>query len=602
MKHKKNWKIISLYVLAAIGLIMMIVTFRMDFDRDPEVTAFNTGWTVQEADGSRRPISVYEYLPSKKNEPVIIHNRVPAQVEEHTVLCFRSFFQSIRVWEGEELVYVKDTGAEQFFGSATPSGWNYVTLLPEKSGEELTLEIRSPYRGFSGQIGAFFYCNAASADGIILQHYLPSLVITIIVGFLGVMLYILSFSLSRRKVEYKSMRYFGLLVMNVAVWLLSETRLPNAVVSDGVWICGFLALNLSPLTYLLFLEQKLKKKHLKVIQTFYTVLIGNFFLMTILQCLNLVDFVVTAPLTHFFMITTAAYSFYAIFQDLREDRQEGKTSGWKPIELLGLIGFDIGVIVEIMYYYFNQYRNVGLFIRTGMLILIIALCITTAGNILDNYEESARLAAELQQSKTKLMLSQIQPHFIYNTLASIRTLIKKSPDDAYQMVYDFSRYLQANIHSLEEKDQIPFSQELEHIRAYTNIEQVRFASRLSVVFQIEEEGFYVPPLSIQPLVENAIKHGICQKRKGGQVFIRSEKTADGYAVTVEDDGAGFNMEDIKEKESLGLKNIKFRLEKLENASLEIVSEPGKGTRARVDIPSSAAYTRTVQDKEGDDLA
>ncbi|EEG52718.1 sensor histidine kinase, partial [Enterocloster asparagiformis] len=176
------------------------------------------------------------------------------------------------------------------------------------------------------------------------------------------------------------------------------------------------------------------------------------------------------------------------------------------------------------------------------------------------------------------------PHFIYNTLSSIRTLIKLDPDRAYNLVYDFSKYLRANIDSIGQGGMIPFAQELEHIRNYCNIEKVRFGDKLALVYEIGPDGFEVPPLTVQPLVENAIKHGIRGKNGDGTVKVSTLEDEHSYMVEVLDDGAGFDPAAGVPKTSAGLENIRLRLQEIAGACLEINSIPGKGTRAIVRIP------------------
>lgn len=182
------------------------------------------------------------------------------------------------------------------------------------------------------------------------------------------------------------------------------------------------------------------------------------------------------------------------------------------------------------------------------------------------------------------MMSQIQPHFIYNTLGAIRALIKISPDDAYKMVYDFSNYLRGNIDAIGNQKTILFSEEIRHVKSYVDIEEVRFKDQLKVVFDIQEENFYIPPLSVQAFVENAIKHGICKKTGGGCVWIRSYEREGNYIVEVEDNGVGFDVNEQRNENSTGLKNIEFRLEKMSHAKCELHSECGVGTKATLVFP------------------
>lgn len=195
--------------------------------------------------------------------------------------------------------------------------------------------------------------------------------------------------------------------------------------------------------------------------------------------------------------------------------------------------------------------------------------------------ENTKLLEQLHESRITLMMSQIQPHFIYNTLGTIRALIKTDPDKAYDMVYNFSTYLRANIDAIGNHTEILFSEELKHVAAYVEIEKVRFGERLQVIFDIEEDTFYIPPLCVQALVENAIKHGICQKPEGGCVWIRSYTEDNYHIVEVEDNGAGFEQQQKQEETSTGIKNIEFRLKEISNAGLSIESEIKIGTKATI---------------------
>ncbi len=198
-----------------------------------------------------------------------------------------------------------------------------------------------------------------------------------------------------------------------------------------------------------------------------------------------------------------------------------------------------------------------------------------------NVQKNIDLAKEEGKNKDaqiKIMLSQIQPHFIYNTLSSISTLITIDPQKAEAALDDFTEYLRHNLSSLTETRLIPFEDELKHIKTYVSLEKMRFGDRLNVIFDIGTTDFDVPTLSVQPIVENAIKHGIMKKVEGGMLIIKTYETDDNYVVEVSDDGVGFNIEDVNfnENEHLGLNNVKYRIKSC-GGDLTINSEPGKGT-------------------------
>ena len=206
--------------------------------------------------------------------------------------------------------------------------------------------------------------------------------------------------------------------------------------------------------------------------------------------------------------------------------------------------------------------------------------------VLKKAESSRVYKARLRETQNYLMQSQMKPHFIFNTLGAIRTLIMSNPKVAYEMTTNFSKYLRANISTIEPGEKIPFSQELDHIKAYVSIERERFKNRIMVIYDINCDNFYLPPLSVEPLVENAIKHGICKKISGGTIKISSKEYVDRYEVIVEDDGVGFDtklLETSDNTKSVGLKYIILRLKQVANADFEISSEIGKGTKAVITV-------------------
>lgn len=188
---------------------------------------------------------------------------------------------------------------------------------------------------------------------------------------------------------------------------------------------------------------------------------------------------------------------------------------------------------------------------------------------------------ELEEKKSHILIHKINPHFIYNVLMSIRYFIKKDPQAAYDMVYDFSSYLRSNVEQLENVNYIFWSEELKHIDTYVRIEKMRFKDRLNIVYDIGEEDFQIPPLSVEPLVENAVKHGVTQKISGGTVWIRSRATETGYEILIEDDGVGFDVKGMGKEKSVGLDYIRARLDMMEGAGMQIESTPGQGTRIRL---------------------
>ena len=201
--------------------------------------------------------------------------------------------------------------------------------------------------------------------------------------------------------------------------------------------------------------------------------------------------------------------------------------------------------------------------------------------------EKMILNAKLAESRIATMISQIQPHFIYNTLGTIEQLCITEPKEASKLVRNFSLYLRGNFSELDNVKPIRFSQEMNHVKHYTDIEQMRFPD-MTIQYDLRSVEFLLPALSVQPLVENAIKHGLMGLEKGGIVTISAYETKEFYVVEVTDDGVGFDMNaGYDETKHVGIKNIRGRIEAMCSGTLAIESEIGKGTKATIRIPKEA---------------
>lgn len=203
------------------------------------------------------------------------------------------------------------------------------------------------------------------------------------------------------------------------------------------------------------------------------------------------------------------------------------------------------------------------------------------------HSELVEKEKKLTDMRQDVMLSQIQPHFLYNSLTAIAQLCEKNPKQAKKATIAFADYLRGNMDALNEKKPIPFEKELVHIENYMKLEQIRFGEELEAIYDIETVDFKVPVLSVQPIVENAVKHGI---KRHGTVVLHTQEDDDGFQIWVEDDGVGFDLEKVKaqqknsERSHIGIANVEKRLKEMSNATLTYFSRPGEGTKVIIKIP------------------
>ena len=255
-----------------------------------------------------------------------------------------------------------------------------------------------------------------------------------------------------------------------------------------------------------------------------------------------------------------------------------KTSGRQTVALIMFMVF------PVLASFLTQYHRNMMLIPSAMTLSLLTIHnYIQHDQVLRLQEQETRLA----NHRIQLMISQIRPHFIFNTLNTIYYLCEKDPAEAQRAIDDFSEYLRANLETLENEKEVSFSREIEYVRHYLSLEKMRFGDELRTEFDLQADHFGIPPMTVQPIVENAVKHGLMKKDGGGTVLIASREKEDCYEVTVTDDGTGFDPSrepQGDDKKHVGIRNVRERLERISGGELTIRSAPGKGTRAVIRLP------------------
>ena len=191
------------------------------------------------------------------------------------------------------------------------------------------------------------------------------------------------------------------------------------------------------------------------------------------------------------------------------------------------------------------------------------------------------LLLKLQENNISIMLSQIQPHFLNNVLSAIRSLCDTDIQKARDALVDFSAYLRENMDSIKSSEPIRFERELSHIKTFIKLEKLRFGDKINMVYDIAESDFKIQRLTIQPIVENAIKHGISRKETGGTVTLKTWEENGFITVSIADDGVGFDVNKFRtsgdSRSHVGIENVKSRIESYPGGKFIVESEKGRGT-------------------------
>jgi len=293
-----------------------------------------------------------------------------------------------------------------------------------------------------------------------------------------------------------------------------------------------------------------------------------------LQATRIFASVISVPLLFCYL-----YSLFELFKERDRNRL---------LIILLAAPAGMGSLLQVSNSFLNYSDKDDLFIGGFLVSLVIFTVYLCFGMYYVGREVRAagELKSELTQKEVDLMVSQIQPHFLFNALNSIKSLCVEDPEKAEQAVGHFAKYMRLNLDTLKENAPVPLSVELECVRNYLFLEQVRVGDRLKIVYEIEDDAVKLPALTIQQLAENAVRHGITKKREGGTLVIRAEEIGDEHVITVSDDGIGFDPSVKKNdgRSHVGMENVEQRLKRMVNGTLSVTSEVGKGTIATIRIP------------------
>lgn len=294
----------------------------------------------------------------------------------------------------------------------------------------------------------------------------------------------------------------------------------------------------------------------------------------------------------FFRFTANGYEHTEIF-----------ALSWSPTILVFIIDFVLLVLNFLKLeardvYVFASYIMIGImgcllehYLNTPALYVAFVMILLLLYINIDMHKTKtiAEQQNRIEEGQALLALSQIKPHFIYNCLNVIQVLCTTDPELAQTATHRFSCFLRGYIDAMDKVEMIPLEDELYIVENYIYLERLRFGERLQLQMDIENEDFFVPALSVEPLVENAIKYGILRKPEGGTVSIHAYDTLDEHIVEIKDDGVGIDSDwrtqKMEKRSHVGMKNVESRLTKLCMGYLQVESESGMGTKISIHIPN-----------------
>ncbi len=519
-------------------------------------------------------------------------NQTYGNVEKGSLMSFNANHINLSLTDNGQAVFVSDV-EERIIGEDTCGNiWCVVETIGEDGCFEAT--IRNYHRfGNERAVDDFFssmklYASDYSEKISLRSGQVERVIAIIIIIAAFIVLGIAFFSAPLYSSMFGTALFTGLLILSAGIFFL-VTSTAFYFWYDTV-VVNTMTTGLSVMAYIMFaliLIKKLFSEKLQNIAHIITASYGVF--ISVIIAIAIFSKIYFFDLLAVWAIGAAVVSvIYIILALLSVKKATSKRKLMLLFATLGLILF----LADIASAYFALWQTalaskiiflVGFVIAAVVFLLVLPKNIKAAEMAKQLEKEKIKLDAELAQTRISTLMSQIHPHFIYNTLGSIEQLCELDPPKAAKLVNDFSKYLRGNFGEVDNPKLIRVSKELKHTEYYISIEKVRFPD-IEFVSEMNCSDFSIPALTIQPIVENAVKHGILKREEGGRVKVKIYETDSSYFVSVKDNGVGFDIVELEQRNHVGLRNIKSRLEAMCGGILHIESIIGVGTKITVEIP------------------
>lgn len=584
VKRKEKYHI--LVVLTAVVLVIVVFasgdigkSFGME-GYNSELLRF-TGWKIRSSD-SEEPVELPCYLWEKTGS-CFLTNTLPRALGAGSFLAFRSSGCTVRVYVGGSLIY---TNAGSYRRTVRETAvYNYVPLNESYAGSSVTVEF-SPVDDYHAGILPEMLLGTRSELVLYAKSMdTPNVQMSYSITFLGLIVLLLSITVFSYERSFGELVALGLyLTLCGITQFVSSRGYLSYPLGSGLLLYTFSDrfFLFLPVVFCFYCVCKAGGEKPRLYR--YLIITGFIWFASVCVILSLYPHLSWKGLRdadHLYVILMYAMCLYqTLVSSGGEDRKYTvlTVSGIIPV----ILGVFLGALTHAGYAAGRRTDPV----TVGMLVSSLMLTFNAAVTLYRHFTEQLRMQKELSESRMTILLDQMKSHFIRNCISTIRAMIRHDPDRAYSLMYDFSDYITYNIDSLKDPAPIPLSDEIDHIRAYVNLETERMRPKLSVEYDIRCTDVMVPPLSIQPFAENAVKHGIWPKDDPGTVWISSSEEDGACILTIRDDGVGFDTsEDTgEERYGIGITNAMERLRDQAGATVEINGKKDEGTVVTIRIP------------------
>lgn len=538
--------VLTLFIVFVIAAFVLLGKADTNAEFRTRLMSFDGNWSLKVNGESSEAGSLPIRIVNPPSGITTLEKTLPSVINDYDAIAIRNYHHLLHVRVGDDLLYAYPNLGWNGVGNIVSDEWIIINLKPEHAGQTIEFHFTNTSSVFQTKFSVDKVLIGKDND--LIQYikkitFLP-FISALIVCILGILLLIIS-EIYKTPTDQRPNMAMGAAQLCFGLWLLNRSKMPLfPQVSSTLYLFSIIALMfVAPCIFLYsyhrnraYNEVSFRGYQLAIILD-VAVMLSSIVIRYSADAIAIIGYALAA----IGIVLNGMLLFKAAFGQNSNLRTRTELL-LDRTEFLSNIIFPVVIVLEILLYKNRMWTDPSMLLRFGVLAYALIHMIFLFWRTFIVVSDRVAVTKRLQESQLKLMMDQIQPHFLFNTLSAIRILIKVEPETAYNAMYDFSKYLRANIDNVNNIEGIDFASEVEHIKSYVNIEKIRFGGRINAEYDIQCDDFFVPPLSIQSLVENAIQYGILPKMRGGTIWLRSYETGDYDVIEVEDNGVGFNRE------------------------------------------------------------
>lgn len=577
------------FISVTLGILLLIIWV---YAADPiaypadEITYNITldGWTQILEEESILLDDIQNFIPVEEGDALILEYTLPT-INDGDVFLLYADNQEVIAYVNDICIHSFSMTDELSFLKTPGSAWNQIELTSDMSGQVIRLEISSPLYSYNNNLNDIYFIESSSVVYVRLDTIWFHCVCAVLIVFLAFAALINGYIWKTQRYRRDYFISLSSLYFTVLLWILSQLNFYDLFFHRPLlsYLLGMVFLRLIPyaLYRFLFRDTTLFPHIRKII---HIVALCNVYMPWFLQFTCGISLLETQWFNTLVLFLIIALYTVVILYKLFERQNQIPLDYSRTVFSIIFLGIGIDYFI----FYIFEATNISMMGVASITSCVLYSLITYIGFSYQGYTtaiEKYALETSYQKLQTATLMEQIKAHFIFNTLNTISALCKRDARAADKAIKLFAKYLRSYMYLINQTENIPFSDEIELVEAYLSIEKMRFQEHFSFEMNIDYVDFKLPALSIQPIIENAVVHGIRTQYQDGNIRI-STRLIDNNIVllTIQDNGVGFDTNILDSKNSIGIPNIKKRLHTMVNGDLTIRSELNIGTEVEIRIP------------------